>query len=72
MPLWDLSASGGVFTMDAGDDPDGSGITGGDVYSILMANFEESYSGNRCATQDTAEEAGATCHLSSCPGPLVS
>ncbi|KAI7838168.1 hypothetical protein COHA_008016 [Chlorella ohadii] len=47
VPLWDLSASGGVFTMDAGDDPDGSGITGGDVYSILMANFEESYSGNR-------------------------
>ncbi|PRW57176.1 Lipoyl mitochondrial [Chlorella sorokiniana] len=47
VPLWDLSASGGVFTMDAGDDPDGSGITGGDVYSILMANFEQSYGGNR-------------------------
>lgn len=47
MPLWDLSASGGTFTMDYGDDPEGSGITGGDVYGILMANFEQAYGGNR-------------------------
>ncbi|EFN52367.1 hypothetical protein CHLNCDRAFT_138796 [Chlorella variabilis] len=47
VPLWDLSAYGGTFTMDYGDDPYGGGGSNGNVLGTLMANFEESYNGNR-------------------------
>jgi hypothetical protein len=47
VPLWDLSAKGGPYTMDYGDDGSQKCSGANCVYDILMANFQESYEGNR-------------------------
>ncbi|EFN52368.1 hypothetical protein CHLNCDRAFT_138797 [Chlorella variabilis] len=41
VPVWDLSALGGPYTMDYGDDGDHS------VFDILKENFDAAYNGNR-------------------------